>query len=846
MRSAPKTDASPAAGVAAGPSTAALVTSHYLTLDFGETYEGPVQIKNGTALPHGHGVWRSADGALRYEGHFVQRWRDGYGCLCTPTFTLWARWKMDRPDLSSPTRVDYANGDRYCGIIVWKVRPARPPSQRSKFGVWANSVQPERQRWGELVMQCGDTYVGEWRDDEREGFGCYMWASGSRYTGRFHRGQFSDVGTLFIAAAEIDGCFTRLSSGGWRCGQADEPNGTDRSPRAAHRVARWPPLSRPSWDGIVVDVVWVDGRCRGEGHVTLPCGVRISADWRTGSSPVDGELVLPALTPQARGDPEVYEWHESFQWESLFSSSIDRDAGHPEMTEKVLNIHVSIKQSNSAEVVRSCLVELLNTHELIKTALHVFRRCFYSLYGTCGAETAIGAGGGGTSGLGWCVLRNQYGGCIHYPGRGRPVQAGDLDLALRDISSLARSTVRWVLELVGPDLQTKVLDCGGEAVVGRWVADRVFQHCYPVLLNIYRQVYRAEEAALAASVAHMRDAVTLDDMGVLFARQSESEAKLFDPYTDAVHCVEQLSCETQTLTKLLKVLVQWSREIDLSTRLTQASQVPYSVGSGRPAKQLNTAIAGSADDLLPIHQFVLSQSRCPHLYAVAKLLSDFASEPLFMEATSQEAFGVTTLQVCVLTLVRLHPWERDEAGVLVPFSVTTERVSEVAQRFTQVAEWTRAALGVSGKEGEAAQTAVLMVQYAQLWVPRVVGWAAEHVSEATSSFLLSNCDFSAEELALICLDPALCGEVTCLSCWLYVGSLLGSLHLRLHLDAFELPQRLQSASDVKRVCGRLREHLQGVKTAPQLRVDVEPSAHLIPSRLLSVEVQLCELLSRLP
>jgi hypothetical protein len=851
------TDASAAGGGTAGPSplVATLATARTLALDDGDTYEGAVHAKHGVVLPHGQGVWRSADNTLSYEGHFVQRWRDGYGRLCTPAFTLWARWRMDRPDLSSATRVDYANGDRYCGFIEWKVKPvgSSSPKLRSKFSAWAASVQPMRQRWGEVVMRDGDTYVGEWKDDEREGFGCYVWASGSRYTGRFRRGQCSDIGTLFIAASDMDGCFTRLGSGGWRCGAGSGVGSRDHRQDAGYGdgvcgVARWPPLKRPSWDGIIVDVVWADGRCCGEGHVTLPGGVRISADWRTGSSPLDGELVLPVLSPQARVDPDVYEWHQSFQWEALFSRNSSN--GSPRGTAEVVSrARATIRQSNSAELVRSCLVELLNTHELITTTLHIFRRCFYALYGTCGSETEIGAGGS-TRGLGWCSLRNQYGRCIHRA-RGRPIQAGDLDLALRDVASLAKSTVRFALEQLESELQAKVLDCGGEAVIGRWVADRVFQYCYPVLLNLYRQVYLTEEATLAASMARMRDAVSLDDMGVLFARQSESQARLFDPYTDAVHCIEQLNGETQTLTTLLKVLVQWSREIDLSTRLTQASQEPHAAGRGRPPHKAGSkavTAAGSADDLLPIHQYVLSQSRCTPLYAVTKLLSDFANETLFMEATSQEAFGVTTLQVCVLTLLDLHPWERDEANIVVPFSVTLNRVGEVVQRCSSVAEWTCAALHipVEGKEEEeenVAQMAAFMTHYARLWVPRVVGWVGEHVGEAAASFAVCDCDAAMADIALLHLRPSLCGEAVCLGCWLYASALLGSVHLRLYLDDVLLPQRLQSADDVKHACEFLQGYLQDSSVALELRVDVEESVRLLPSRLLRVEVHLCDLLS---
>lgn len=832
-----------------------------LTLDGGDTYAGAAQTRSGVTLPHGEGVWRSSDGASCYEGHFVHRWRDGYGRLSTPSFTLWARWRMDRPDLSAATRVDYANGDRYCGFIELKVRrdaQSNNSKGRSKFSIWASAIEPVRQRWGELVKLTGDAYVGEWKDDVPEGFGCHVWASGSRYTGRLHRGQFSNVGTLFIAAGEMEGCFSRLGSGGWRWAATAIPaerNGTQtqHTRAAAHvrGVSRWPPLTRPAWDGVLVDGVWADGRCHGEGHVTLPGGARISADWRTASSPVDGELVLPSLTPQARVDADVHEWRESFQWESLFTA--EKEEAGAGVAEKVAATRLGIQQSVSAEVVKSCIVELLNTHERVRSALHVFRRCFYGLYGTCGVASEIGAGGG-VSNLGWCALRNPYGGCIH-GAQGRPIRHGDLDLALRDVASLARSAVRWVLELVGPTLQAKVLDCGGEAVIGRWVADRIFQHCYPVLLNLYRQVYAEEEAALAASLLRLRGVVSLDDMGVLFARQSASQARLFDPYTDAVHCVEQLNGSTQTLTTLLKVLVQWSREIDLSTRLTQASHEgggPRGGGGGRGGTSGSKTAAGSADDLLPIHQYVLSQSRCSDLYAVTRLLTDFANEVLFMEATSQEAFGVTTLQVCVLTLLRLHPWERDATRVMVPFSVTMHSVEDVVRLLpANVAAW--AATVAYTAAAPPAETAVdveaVLRPYAALWVPRLVGWIGEHMKSGVGSdtssccFALQDADFTPQEVALAQPRPADCGELTCVCCWLFASCLLGALHLRLSVDDVELPSSLANAAAVQAAWQKLSAHVRCDASALQLRVELAASTHVVPSRLLRLEVYLQELLS---
>ncbi|GET89343.1 hypothetical protein, conserved [Leishmania tarentolae] len=837
MRHSPRDGATSSAATSLGRSNI-----HQLSLELGDSYEGAVEVKHGVAIPHGHGVWRSWDGQVRFEGHFVQRWRDGYGCLCTPKFTLWARWRMDRPDLSSSTRVDYPNGDRYCGFVQLKVKQQNSAQTRSKFSTWAASVEPSRHRWGELVMSSGDRYVGEWAENEREGFGCYVWTSGSRYIGQFHHGQFHNTGTLFVFPAEVEGCLSRLSSdGGWRCGSGDGKALDKR--HAPCGAARWPPASRPGWDGIVVDVVWCEGKCNGEGHVTLPSGVRISADWRTASSPVDGELVLPSLTPQARMDMEVYEWRESFQWESLLSNA---DAEARQFAYDAAETYrAGIQQSNSTEYVRNCVLELLNTHKVARTTLHMFRRCFYCLYGTCGVDTEVG-GGGHRNPLGWCTLRNAYGSCIH-PAEGRRISAADLDLALRDIASLARSLVRWVLDMLGPEQQLRVLDYGGEALVGRWVADRVFQHCYSVLLNLYSQVYRVEETALAVSLARLRDAVTLDDMGVFFARQSESQEKLFDPYTDAVHCVEKLNNEAQTLTQLLKILVQWSREIDLSTRLTQACT------DGR--QKAGRGTSGSADDLLPIHQYVLSQSRCGRLYAVTKLLSDFAAAPLFMESTSQEAFGVTTLQVCVLTLLRLHPWERDASNILVPFSVAMDGVREAVQRRAALAAWVHDACSsvYSASSTEAPTLDVVervMNRYVALWIPRMVGWMGEHVTVASDPQPVDNGGFTQEELSLLYLGPPIADgeEALCFCCWLYSSVLLASVHLRLLLGPHIVPHCFSSAEDVAEACMQLRTWTAAAGAAAPMQLQVKAAASStppVPSHLLRLESCLTELLHEL-
>ena len=50
-----------------------------------------------------------------------------------------------------------------------------------------------------INLNSGDTYVGEWRDDKRNGQGTFTWADGEKYVGEFKNGKSYGQGTYTYA-----------------------------------------------------------------------------------------------------------------------------------------------------------------------------------------------------------------------------------------------------------------------------------------------------------------------------------------------------------------------------------------------------------------------------------------------------------------------------------------------------------------------------------------------------------------------------------------------------------------------------------------------------------------------
>lgn len=700
---------SPSLSLAREDGQAAVAARRTVRLAGGDEYNGEVAAGHGGAVPHGRGVLACRGRRCQYAGEFSRGLREGLGRLGTDCFVVWGSWRRDRLDPAASCRLDLSGGDRYHGQLATRASDAalphngggsdRPSEPRpSPFAASALALNPVRQGWGEQVAANGDRYFGQWAEDRPHGFGCYL-SGGDRYVGRFRHGRFHDTGTLFARTFAQDGV-PRLIDGAFAGTGGGDTGSAAALPPATARLC-------------VFDGVWADGKFAGEGHVTLPSGSRISAEWRDASLPMGGEAVL------RRGHSSSgTRWAERFHWEPLLCGASDeqRDgelAAAEPFRQRLDKLAASRPGGAAAADCRAVLVDFLSSGAQLQTALRVFRRCFSFHYGTCGSSAELGAGQRDNP-LGWCARHGIFGGCIH-PARGAAITAADLSAALTDIFSLARSVLRWTADLFGAE-RLEWMDGLGVpvgTVVGRWTADAALKDSHGVLLNLYLHVYAAEEAEVCKALARLRGAATLDDMGVAFARRQSAE-RLFDPYADAAHCIEQLCAGGHTLSSKLDVLTQWTRAIDLSTRLARTPAVGGSASSP-PSPQAG----GSADDLLPIHQYVLSQSRLRHLHAHARMLADFAEEAAFVDPSSQESFCVTTLLVCVSTLPRLHHGLRDGDGVLVPASVFTGRLRAAVGRVPAAAAAAADRLGMGR-----ADLAAAALGYLASWVPEALACLA--------------------------------------------------------------------------------------------------------------------------
>ena len=49
---------------------------------------------------------------------------------------------------------------------------------------------------GEMTWPSGDKYIGDWEQDNRQGFGLYLFASGNRYKGSYVRNKKQELDDL--------------------------------------------------------------------------------------------------------------------------------------------------------------------------------------------------------------------------------------------------------------------------------------------------------------------------------------------------------------------------------------------------------------------------------------------------------------------------------------------------------------------------------------------------------------------------------------------------------------------------------------------------------------------------
>ena len=636
-----------------------------ITMEFGDEYTGEVVKMPNTNyfVPHGQGTLHSLTGGHSYVGDFKFRLREGYGKLVTNDFFLWCKWKDNRPDWSSSVRIDYTNGEKYCGYLAAVTDPQLQAKVKkdkiplSKFSHWVRTTVLVRERWGEMVFADGSRYFGQWESNSPDGFGCAHLANGDRYIGNWWKGKYHGAGTLFSSKQS-----KRLTGG-----------------------------------GLVYDGIWEKGVFDAEeGHVTFPCRTRLTGEWKNSVQAATASIHHPTKAECG------IRWLNSFQWETLLCGC-NEGAKNRDIA-AAIPLRNQLLKASSKEEVESISRQVIKENASVTNSLKIFRRCFYFLYGTCGSSGEIGAGLGNNR-LGWCYVRSCFGGCIHR-GHGKPIESSDIDGALGDVSSFVSSLRRWVDELVGEQGSQVIYDWDADVTICRHLLDIVLADVHQPLFNLYVQVYRKEQVALTASVRRL-SGITPDDLGVLFGRHGDEE-KLFSPYEDAIRSLQALS-KSYSLNAKLNCLKKMSADIDLSTRLGQMklegdqltrlstfvknrrestgeSLAHMSITSreqGGEAEAMAPLISqalsvqsGSTDDLLPIHQYVLLEAAVPYLYSHVQLLLDLSADERFIDGTSQDAFCITTLQACTTIMPQLHKNIRDKQKVITPLTAYEKRVED--------------------------------------------------------------------------------------------------------------------------------------------------------------------------
>jgi len=149
----------------------------------GDVYDG--DWKRGRQ--EGKGLFRSKAGIV-YEGHFLNNKKEGQGVMKDPNgnVTQSGRWED--------------------GMFVHAVTTSITTSE---FNYQGDNVSGKRHGYGKCTWSSGEyegrVYVGQWRNDLREGRGVCSWADGAVYEGEWKRDKkdgkgrmrFSD-GVLFV------------------------------------------------------------------------------------------------------------------------------------------------------------------------------------------------------------------------------------------------------------------------------------------------------------------------------------------------------------------------------------------------------------------------------------------------------------------------------------------------------------------------------------------------------------------------------------------------------------------------------------------------------------------------
>jgi len=650
-------------------------------------------------IPNGFGELHSENGGHTYTGYFKDGTRDGQGHLVIGRYMIWGFWKENRIDINSSVRFDSLETlVKYRGFVrvVTDKSVRADPSKLSTFSIYVAQTSFIREGWGEAVYPDGRHVFGRWENDELCGFGTQITPNdGERYIGMFHNSKFHGFGVLFLPSGAI-------CEGDWLNGTFKNTAGAITIPNRCVLTGQF--TERAAFGKVSLTLLDAANHSREDVDTGLSFVTRAQYE----------SLFFWATNPQILREEAI------------------------QLAVPILAMIENLEDDNPMTAVATVEKEIrlkLSKTRRFDNALRVAQRVIFFQYGSCGSPSHVRSGCGratlgiltnhfvnnnnnnnsnnkdgsskdnknnkkdssktttgnnnnnttkpllASDAIGWCETQ-KTGGCIH-TGSGTPINSNTAKQLFDDMLSFSASCRKYWATLlqIGRQIReanqhkssssashheqnnsSEYYDDGDDQVVtetevlnavSRASFDAIYGACRKLTKNVFNHAFYYEQTAAEAALERLRD-VTLNDVGINFARQSDDG--LFDIYADATRTLEQ-SFASNVPTDILHGLHKWSQCIDSATRESQA-------------------VAGSADDLIPIHQFVLLRAKIPQLVPMTKLVSWLGEQPCFVEPTSAESFCLTTLQACVAMLHDLRANIRDTDGVLQSPSALEARVDD--------------------------------------------------------------------------------------------------------------------------------------------------------------------------
>eukprot|EP01060_Flectonema_neradi_P033845 TRINITY_DN5789_c0_g1_i2.p1 TRINITY_DN5789_c0_g1~~TRINITY_DN5789_c0_g1_i2.p1 ORF type:complete len:672 (+),score=72.26 TRINITY_DN5789_c0_g1_i2:227-2017(+) len=560
----------------------------------------------------------SLPGCYVFRGYFVNGIRQGNGSLLIKChgpdhqILIHASWVANRIDDKRPAKIEYANGDMYYGVIS-----AATPHHvdETSFASYVRHLVVHRSGIGELCSRDRENrperYFGTFKQNLRTWFGVQIFGSGAKYYGQWEGGIRSGVGTQLNSDGSI-------FEGLWK---KDEPTGQGSLllPNGSIVSGTWKGDTLPSkakcTPNAMEPSMWSKTQVAYSWGTELPNNMywtrqeRIGTRWRS---------LIASVAPEFTIEKQKNESQESIFLRVVlqYLKGLGRVSLHHSASLDILPLLKPADYKELRPQLSSALTKYLQSafnsgsrHPLASMCTW-FQRYFMFLYGTCAANDEIGSGPSTAmyksgyfndsvydelkvpSGrpdpvspstptattstsqpkknrLSYCSTRAHFGGCIH---RGRSSKISKLHLhnAHEDITTFLYRFKDCVKKCLGTQISDLLQSSRIDEGIYKRINDKVvLSRAYPILRNLYSVVYRKEDYKFKWKLQTLKN-VTLDDIGVTFARNKDEE-KLFMPYAASITELSSLQKFTNLADKL-GCLRKVASEIDSHTIVNQLKE----------------------------------------------------------------------------------------------------------------------------------------------------------------------------------------------------------------------------------------------------------------------------------